>query len=212
MLRPSRHVAALAALLLALVAAGPAQAAKPKPRRAAAPACAVRGSTTVALDPQARVYVLARRGESDQHDVFGCLLRGGRTFRLDSWFSCGCSRGDEAAPQVWLRGTVVAVNHYSCPPDPTLGACAGSARTVDLRTRRTLRAASTGSAVAALVIGPRGAFAYVSAGGAVAKADADGAGIVLENGSGIDASSLAVGGRWVYWMRAGAPRSTRLRP
>jgi hypothetical protein len=138
---------------LALALAGPAQAATARHRPAAA-ACAVRGSTTVALDPQARVYARSQRGDADQHELFGCLLR----------------------------------------------------------TRRTLRRASTGSSVAALVLGPRGAFAYVSGGGAVVKSDASGEGVVLDPGPGIDPASLAIGGTWVFWMHGTVPIASRLAP
>lgn len=203
-------VAAVALLALSALV-GPAQA-KARHRVAAAQPCAAKRSTTVALNPQARLYVRSQRGDPDQHELVGCLLRSGRTLQLDSWFSCGCSRGDESAPQVWLRGTVVAINRYGCPPDPTLGDCVGRAHTVDLRTRRTLREANTGTSVAALVLGPRGAFAYVSNGGAVVKSDASDADAVLDPGPGIDPASLALGGTWLYWTRDGAPHSARLSP
>ena len=203
-------VASLLAALAACVLAGPAQA-KARPHRAAA-TCDARGSTTVALNPRVRVYVSAPRSDTDRHVLVGCLLRGGYKLHLGSWLSCGCSRGDESAPQVWLRGAVVAVNQYSCPPDPSLGDCVGGAWTLALRSGRTLRSATTGSSVAALAIGPRGAFAYVSSGGAVVKSDASGEDVVLDPGPGIDPGSLAVGGAWVYWTRDGVPHGARLTP
>jgi hypothetical protein len=199
----------LAGTVFAL-AAPAAHARKLRPHRVLSP-CAVKRSTTVALDSQARLYTRSQRGDTDQHSLVGCLLRSGRAIELESWFSCNCSRGDEVAPQVWLRGTVVAINRYGCAPDPLLGGCVGSARTFDLRTRRTLRQADTGTSVQTLVIGPGGAFAYVSSGGAVIKADADGT-VVLDGGPGIDPDSLALGGAWVYWTRGGAPHSAQLKP
>lgn len=208
-----RGLVALVAALVAsavLVGAAGAPAATARPRRA--PSCAVKGSVTVALNPLARVYVRAERGDSDQHVLVGCLLRSGQRVRLESWFSSGLSRGDEAAPQVWLRERIVAVNRYSCPPDPSLGDCGGSARTVSLRTGETLRRASTGSSVAALVLGPRGAFAYVSSGGAVVKSDAAGETVVLDAGPGAEPGSLAIAGARVYWLRAGAPQTALLAP
>lgn len=204
-----RSLLLLASLSVLLACAGSANAARP--RHHSAPTCAAKGATTVALNPQARVYVRSQRGDADQHLLIGCLLRSGRTTHLDSWFSCGCSRGDEIGPQVWLRGTVVALNDYSCPPDPLLGGCVGGAHTFDLRTRRTLRRANTGTAVSALVLGPGGSFAYVSSGGAVAKSDAGGEG-VLDAGPGVDPTSLAVAGARVYWTRGGAAQSAVLTP
>ena len=154
----------------------------------------------------------SQRGDDDQHLLIGCLLKSGRTTQLDSWFSCDCSRGDELDPQVWLRGTVVAINRWGCPPDPLAGGiCSGATRTFDLRTRRTLRRASTGTSIAALVIGPRGSFAFISSGGAVTKSDAGGEG-VLDAAAGIDLSSLAIAGVRVYWTRAGVPQSALLTP
>lgn len=206
-----RPLLLLISLSVMLACASSANAARPaKAHRV--PSCAARGSTTIALTPQARVYVRSQRGDADQHLLIGCLLRSGRTTQLDSWFSCDCSRGDEFDPQVWLRGTVVAINRWGCPPDPLAGGiCTGAARTFDLRTRRTLRRANTGTSVAALVIGPRGAFAYVSSGGAVAKSDAGGEG-VLDAAPGIDPSSLAIAGARVYWTRGGTPQSVLLTP
>jgi len=174
--------------------------------------CAAKRSVTVAQNEQARVYARSQRTDADQHVLIGCLLKSGQKVQLDSWFSSGLSRGDESAPQVWLRARIVAINRYSCPPDPTLGGCVGGARTVSLRTGETLRRANTGTSVAALVLGPRGAFAYVSSGGAVVKSDASGEGVVLDAGPGVDPASLAAAGTRVYWMRAGAPQSTLLSP
>jgi len=190
-------------LLAALLLAGPAQAHPPR-----AKPCAARGSTTVARSVQARVYVRDMR-ESDDHALVGCLLGNGRRVTLETWFSCDCSRGDENDPQVWLRGTVVAVNRYSCPPDPFLGPCVGRARTVALRSGRTVRELQTGGRVGELVIGERGAFALLL-GGAVMKVDAEGE-AVLDPGPGVEEGSLALAGPRLYWMRDDAPRSARLR-
>jgi hypothetical protein len=201
----------LSACCALLVPAASASAAKTQPHRAPAP-CAAKGSVTVALNPQARVYVRSERGDEDQHVLVGCLLRSGQSVELASWFSCGCSRGDESAPQVWLRARIVAINRYSCPPDPLLGGCVGSARTVSLRTGETLRRASTGTAVAALVQGPRGAFAYISSGGAVVKSDETGETVVLDAGAAVDVDSLAVVGARVYWLRGSAAQTAVLMP
>ncbi|MGN6188385.1 MAG: hypothetical protein ACTHOE_05765 [Conexibacter sp.] len=202
----------LCACCALLVPAVSASAARSRPHRAPAAPCAAKGSKTVALNPLARVYVRSERGDADQHLLIGCLLRSGQTVQLASWFSCDCSRGDEPSPQVWLRERIVAVNRWSCPPDPALGDCVGSARTVSLRTGETLHSASTGTSVAALVQGPRGSFAYVSSGGAVLKVDADGEGVLLDPGPGVAADSLAAAGAHVYWMHGAIPFAASLRP
>jgi hypothetical protein len=195
---------------LALLAAPAAHARSASAARPVAASCAAKGTTTVARSGQARVWVRTR-GDSDEHVLVGCLLGSGRRLLLDSWFSCDCSRGDELAPQVWLRGTVVAVNRWGCPPDPVLlGPCTGRARTVDLRARRTLRSATSDGYVSQLAIGPRGAFAIL-VGSALVKADADGE-AVLDPGPGIESGSLAFAGALLYWTRDDAPRSARLHP
>jgi len=202
----------LCAIGALLVLAASASAARSRPHRAPAP-CAAKGSKTVALNPLARVYVRSQRGDADQHLLIGCLLRSGQTVQLDSWFSCDCSRGDESPPQVWLRERIVAVNRYGCSPDPSSPLdCTGSARTVSLRTGETLHRASTGTSVAALVQGPRGSFAYVSSGGAVLKADADGEGVLLDAGPGVVPGSLAAAGVHIYWMHGVIPYAASLRP
>jgi len=199
-------------LLVLALAAAPASAqvqAQARPATAGATACAAGGSVTVARGVQARVYVRAQRGDGDRHELVGCLLGSGRKLLLDSWFSCGCSRGDESAPQVWLRGTVVAINRYGCPPGPELGPCVGRVRSVALRSGRTLREVETGGLIGQLVLGERGAFA-LSVDGAVRKADADGV-ATLDRGPGVEDGSLALAGPLLYWTRDGAPHSARLR-
>lgn len=199
---------AIAGLLLAAVlglGAGSAHAAP-----AAHKPCAVRGSTTVERNAQVRVFTRSAREDESDHRLVGCLLASGRRLLLDSWFSCDCSRGDENEPQTWLRGTVVAVNRYGCSPDPSFPACSGGARTVDLRTRRTLRRASTGGYVSELAIGPAGTIAVVTGRGLVTS-DAAGE-VVLDAGPGIQPGSLAFAGPLLYWTSGGAPRSALLTP
>jgi len=203
----------LTACCALLVPAASAAAASTRSHRPPPPPCAVKGSVTVAQNVQARVYVRSQRADADQHLLIGCLLHSGQRVQLASWFSCGCSRGDESAPQVWLRERIVALNRYGCSPDPTSPLdCTGSARTVSLRTGETLRRANTGTSVGALVQGPRGSFAYVSSAGAVLKSDADGEGVLLDMGPGIDPASLAVAGVHVYWMHGALPVAASLRP
>lgn len=195
---------------LALAAALAPASASAAVRPAAAPSCAAKGSATVARSGLARVYVRGARGDADQHELVGCLLGSGRRTLLDSWFSCDCSRGDESDPQVVLRGALVAVNRYSCPPGPELGSCTGAVRSVDLRTRRTLRRGNSGGYLSELALGPRGALAFVR-GSALVASDAAGE-RVLDPGPGIEPGSLAFAGSLLYWTRDGAARSARLSP
>ena len=78
--------------------------------------CAHRG-VTVERSATARVFEVNR---DDEHTLYGCMRRGGRLQPLASWFSCGCSVGDDPAPGVeLLAGHFVALTHYpSCGPFP----------------------------------------------------------------------------------------------
>jgi hypothetical protein len=76
---------------------------------------------------------------------------------------------------------------------------------------QTLRRANSGSSVSALVLGPGGAFAYVSSGGGRVEVRRARRGRARRD-PGIDPDSLAIAGAHVYWMRAAAPQSALLTP
>src|ERR1700742_2059957 len=140
-----------AALVLALLPAADADARKAK--RKLAP-CTARGDVTLNRNTVARVYEVE---DDDTHSVYGCMYDTRKRRLLASWFSCGCSTGDETAPTVWLSGRFVAVTRQSCPP-PGVGACTGSLRVIDLRTGATIHG---GGYPSELLLKRNGSIAYV---------------------------------------------------
>ena len=182
---------ALLPLLVLLVLPATADAATKRER-----ICAKRGAT-VERSATARVFEVDR---SDQHTLYGCLRKGGRLQALASWFSCGCSVGDDPGPGVaLLAGRFVVLTHYpSCGPFPCETPTTYSLR--DLRSRHTV--APQGD-VWQVVTGP-GFFAYEDGRVVVVRGGTE---QVVDAGPGIEHLSLAVGGRRLYWMRDGAPQS-----
>jgi hypothetical protein len=177
----------LAALLLP--AAGAEAAAKRCPK-----------AGVVAENRKAVVFV---RHDGDDHVLRGCLKRSRERTNLATWFSCGCSTGDEPEPQVWLERRFAAVNPYFCPPDGS--PCGGHVRVFDLRSGIRLRDVDTGGAASDVVLARRGAVALIAARGLVT---ADGSGEALLDPV-AQAGSLAYAreARTLYWTSAGLPRS-----
>ena len=127
-------------------------------------------------------------------------LRAHARARLNRWYSCDCSVGDDPAPGVeLLAGHFVALTHYpSCGPFPC-----ETATTYTLRNLRSRREVTPQSDVWQLVTGP-GFFAYVDGRVVVVRGGSE---RVVDPGPGVEHFSLAVAGRQLYWMRDGAPRS-----
>jgi hypothetical protein len=196
-MRLSRFIA-VALCLLASTAVVPAAAQARKPAKPCP------GGSAIERSVQARVY---ERG-ADDHVLVGCYLRSGRRTELASWFSCGCSIGDDPEPQVWLAGRHVAVNQYSCSPIDPMSPCVGSLKVVDLRSGRVRYSADTGS-LGGLVIKRNGSVAYVL-GQRLIRIDSTGS-TVLDEGPGIDGDSLAANPTRVYWMSDGVPKTASFR-
>lgn len=199
---PRLHAAVVIFAAAALTAAAPAHAASSR-----STACVPRGASIVEANAQATVFAIDR---DDQFTLYGCAGVGAKRRALATWFDCGCSRGDEPAPSVWLAGRVAAVNRWSCDPSAPTESCAGATRSVSLKSGRRLRAVDSPGEVEELVLRRDGAFALVR-GGAVVAATSGGE-EVLEPGPGYEPGSIAlsVGGRRVYWTRGGVARSALL--
>ncbi len=160
--------------------------------------------TTVLVNTTTRVYV--KHAADDYHYVYACL-RGSRTHRrVASWFSCGCSIGDDSEPQLWLAGRTVAVNAYSCSPIDPMAGCTGTVRSLSVRTGRTLRSADGGGYLSELVLRPGGSFAYPVF-GQIRRVDSRGQTTV--EAPGIQPGSLALAGS-IYWTGEGGAHSTDL--
>jgi hypothetical protein len=174
--------------------------------------CERRGAVTLEANAAVRIYEIS--DEQDQHTMFGCRYRTGRTTALASWFDCGCSRADEPTPQVALNGLAAGVNRYSCPP--TNDACTGRFTVYNLLTGRRLRQTDTTGAVQAVVT-RGGAAAFVTSSRSVTAPTnqliaLDGGGRrVLDPGPNVVYTSLALAGNRVYWMRGDAAQTALLR-
>ncbi len=191
-----RTIIGTLALAALLAVAAPASAATKRERERI---CAKRG-VTAAKSPSARVFEVDRDGD---HTLYGCLRAGGRLRVLATWFSCGCSVGDENAPDAALHaGVFVALTHFpSCGPFPC-----ESGPSYSLRNLRSGRAVSPQGTVSQVVAG-RGFYAYED--GRVVRVRG-GTEEVLDAGPGIEPGSLAIAGRRLYWTRDGQPLSSAL--
>jgi hypothetical protein len=197
--RTTWPVAALALLVLALPAAAPASK-RPKPP------CSARYSETLASTPTARMYVT-----EDQREVYGCLKRLGKRFRLFVYEECFHVCEDLAMPR--LAGNYAAfVDIY----DFSYGGGAPdehrrSVRVFDLRTGREVREAEVDPTV--LLLSP-GGTAVTLAGTAgnveLALHWTFGSDRVLDRGA-IDPRSVTIDGPTVRWTKAGVPSAAPLR-
>lgn len=114
-----------------------------------------------------------------------------------------------------LAGTFVALAEDSCGIDR----CDHTARTVDLWTGKEIRGSTDGGEIVALRLAPGGSLALVHADGdlnddvdsnTVQRVQRSGT-ATLDSGPDVDARSLAVSARWMYWRRGGETRAAPIR-
>jgi len=160
--------------------------------------CAKRGAT-VASSGSARVFEVDRDGD---HSLYGCLRANGRLQLLASWFSCGCSVGDDPAPSAeLLAGRFVAVSSPpSCGPFPC-----ETPTTYTLRNLRSGRGAAPTGPVTQVEAG-RGFYAYADGRVVIVRGGRE---RVVDPGPGIEPGSIAIAGRRLYWMRDGVARTAQ---
>jgi type II secretory pathway pseudopilin PulG len=166
--------------------------------------CATRG-LTISANSQVRVY---RTGPVDDRTYTGCVLKTGKSTVLA--FEGG-GGSHEWGRFFRLSGPLVAFVDQRC----TGSDCSYDARTVDLRTRRSIRRVlNQFGDVLDLRIARSGSFALLLYFGrpeeAVAKIEADGV-HDLDYGPDMDERSLAIGGSHIYWTRAGEVHSASIR-
>jgi hypothetical protein len=191
---------AIGCMTAVVLAAQPVAAATKKERRRI---CAARGAT-LASSRLARVFLVDRDGD---RSLYGCMRSDGRLQLLATWYSCGCSTGDDPDPSVRLRARrfVELTEYESCGPQPAPD-CGGEATTLrDLRSRHE---AAVQGALVQVVAGPAGAFAFSD--GRVVLVAGDGIALVLDPGPGVEPGSLAFARTRLYWTRDGLPRSAPL--
>jgi hypothetical protein len=166
--------------------------------------CATRG-TTVSANSQVRVY---RTGDPDLREYTGCVLKTGKSTFLA--FEGG-GGSHEAGRFFRLSGPLVAFVAQQC----TGSDCAFDARTIDLRTRKSIRrVVNQYGYVLDLEIARSGSFALLLYYGGpeeqIGTLEADGK-HSLDYGPGMDEDSLAIGGSHVYWTRAGEVHSAPIK-
>jgi hypothetical protein len=179
------------------------------------------GGTTVVQSPKVRVfYKWIPGGLFEERHYYACLRRtGSRTFLSEAY----TDQLDSTGPGVFrLHGALVAWSDGFCGSED----CNAYAATVDLRTRKTTRSYAddrrdVSSFIADLQLAPSGSLGLMQVDqknpDAQGPAAYDVIGVtaagssLLDTGEDIDRSSLAIGGRWLYWTRGGQPHSAPLR-
>ena len=200
--------------LLALALAAPTRAAKRQ-------SCYRIGGTTVVQSPKVRVfYKWIPDGLPEERHYYGCLRRTGKRMFLTEAYT---DQLDGTGPDFFrLHGALVAWAEGFCGSED----CNPAAFTVDLRSRKTIRSygddrRDVDSYILDLQVAPSGSLGLMqldrqnpNAEGPrkynVISVTASGS-TLLDSGDDIDGSSLALGGSWLYWTRAGQPRSASLR-
>lgn len=207
----------IASLSIALGAAAPALAAKPKP------SCAKKGSKTVLRTPDVRMFTV--RGQSIDGEVYlyACLLATGRKQELATEFSSDYDGSGAGFDDVRVAGRFAAWHSWefdgSCKADCPLDydQSKESLITYDLRrgrvTRRSPFPAFTTYTAGSLALTQNGGLAWLSPGtpGPLQLVVEDRAGRrVLDSGD-IAATSVRAEISIVSWVRAGVEHFARLR-
>lgn len=167
-----------------------------------------RRGTTITENARARLFFVNAPGGLGRI-YYGCLRQRGAIRRL------GADQGGGAnvsAQFLQLSGRLAGLVRSVC-----IGAdCGYTAKSIDLRSGRVLRQSGRTGEPRALVMTSAGSLAvlamlpYDGPPGLpqfeIRRIDRTGV-TVLDVSSDIDPSSLAVGGSWIYWTRAGQPQS-----
>jgi hypothetical protein len=190
-------------------------AAQAKPRT-----CFPHGTKTVVANAKVRVFLRAPKDSSRDTKYYACLLRSGKRTPL------GASGGDQIGSYyphaLRLRGPLLGWAYRVSGAKAF--SCRESARSVDLRTGRTIASFDDESRTAcveitALQMARSGALGLIDSATrydqpapvarSVRSVTAEGV-TLLDSGEDIEATSLAVGGGRLYWTRGGEPRSAPL--
>lgn len=201
-MRPNRPSAAAAAALAAAVlitgvVAAPAGTQK-KPK------CAVSGAVIDA----GREGIVFRRGPRDDFIAYACSYATGKTRSLGQHAIVGPGRETDRF-QVAGRYVGYITAHCSSGAQD----CDDYVTVLDLRTRRTTMQSSFGDLTSEkLVLATNGSVAWVRKTGTLYEVRRiDGRGeAVVDSGSDIEPSSLAIAGSSVYWRKGGGVQSMQL--
>jgi hypothetical protein len=208
--------AAPAALLLAMALAFSPAADARKKRHKPAP-CSLSGSKTLLATRDARIYYRddAKKGTVSE---YACLFARNKRFLMASGDDSPGGSGDSASLERLSSGGYVAFarSHYddSQRYNPSFVGFPWRVVAINLSTGAQLSFAPltgnpTTATVTDLVLAADGSFAWIgtSAGSEeVHRLNAgDAADTVLDSGADIQTGSLALGGRTLYWTKAGNP-------
>jgi hypothetical protein len=200
-----RHVLPLAALASLAVAVPAAPAAT-----STAAKCSPKGSTAILATEDARVFEKRNAKDKEQFDVFACRYATGKVVKLGVRF-----RGDPTGV-----GTFRLAGRYVGFVDNDCDACDPQITVYDLangKAKRDVDAAQgdTGEpGVGGFVLTASGSIAWIVVGDETRVFKSDGASpkaaTLLDGAKDVDADSLALAGKRVYWSRGGAPQTATL--
>jgi hypothetical protein len=175
--------------------------------------CSLKGSKTRYRDAAMRVYSKFERDIS-RRTTYACLFRADRRVRIAEAFE---PDGVDALDRLRAAPPFIAYHEVGCEK-----ADCGTpyVLVVDLRTGKK-RGDYAGWEVQGLGVTPAGSVAWMESPGATSACESAhcvrklGAGAsfdasLLDSGDALDASSFAVGGKRIFWIKAGAPQSATM--
>jgi hypothetical protein len=173
---------------------------------------------TVASNAKVRVFYRELPDQPEDLRYYGCLRSNGKRTWLGD---LEVTTVDSSGPGSFrLRGELVGYEYSSCYD----GGCVIDVETDDLRTGKRIRhfvqRSADATAVVDLRIAKSGSLGVMESASpdagsgppytnTVISVTSEGA-TVLDSGLDVDADSLALGGSWLYWTRAGEPHSAPL--
>src|SRR4051812_6625078 len=198
------------AAVLGLLAVAALAATAASPAAAATKACSTGGKTLLA-SADARVYSLAK---AEDDPVYACYGKVGKKFKLATFRNCSDS---SSFVKGVLAGPFLAYVTSSC-------GLSEDRQTLVVRDLRTGKVTKTSDATddsgldtrfPGLVVTAKGSVAWIGQNVTQAtitqvfKWDAGGKG-KLDSGTDIDAASLALGGKTLYWLKGSTAKSSTL--
>jgi hypothetical protein len=201
-----RLVAPVLALVAFLVVGESGSQATHRPQHKA-PRCALRGSSTIYRDGAVRVYSKAFPDESEK--TYGCLFSANKRVQLAQSYGpdnyVALEYLHSARPYIAFSLDDAEKGVASAPP----------VYVVNLRTG-SKRSWQAFNYVQGVGLTRHGSVAWMDpppdvTGYAIHKLEAGAKeAVTLDSGTGIDPTSFAVGGHFIYWTKAGAPKSATM--
>jgi len=202
----------LALLAIWLAGGSPGQAAhRAHKHRQKPPQCSLGGSKTLYRDSDVRVYSKYYRA-FEERDTYACMFAVNKRLRIAT------NVIDEREKVHHLVLALPYIAYWNIQPKQP-NSPYSFVSTLNLRTG-VRRGTVAYDAVAAVGVTHRGSVAWMDSEPPgtsppydtyyVRKVDAGGNQVDLDSGKDIDPTSFAVGGRYIYWTKAGAPQSATM--